>query len=444
VNARGQDGKTAFEPVRLLEVELTEALPSVPARTEGGGWHPRARSLVRLHGRALGVVELALGPRGLTPAAHAAHVWSSLRREITSHLALDGLPPVTALPAHGLASASVPRCVEERRELRERAPFVSVVVATRDRAEALSRCLASLLELDYGAHEIIVVDNAPATEAARVLVAERYGDCSRLRYVREDVPGLAAAHNRGLRESRGALVAFTDDDVVVDRLWLLELVRCFELGDEVGCVTGMIYPAELETPAQLWADGYWRLGKGFSERRFDLDEHRPSSPLFPYAIGALGSGANMAFKREALRDIDGFDRAIGAGTPARGGDDLTAFFELITRGWALVYSPTAIVKHWHARGFESLRRQAYGYGMGLTAYLTGAAIRRPGRLTGLAARVPRGVAYALSSSSAKNAAKPHDYPAELTRLERRGMLVGPPAYLWSRWRARRSDYSGRS
>lgn len=433
----------AFEPIRLIDVELADEVPAIPARLPDGRRYYRARSLVRLHGRPLGVVELVVGRDGLTAEAHAAEVWSSLAREIQDHLVQDGLARVTVLPAGGLAGATVPACVAQRAALASRAPFVTVVIATRDREASLSRCLTSLLELEYPSYEIVVVDNAPATDATRALVTERRAACSYLRYVREDRPGLAAAHNSGLREAKGSVIAFTDDDVLVDRLWLLELARCLELGDDVGCVTGMIYPAELETPAQVWAEDYWGLGKGFAERRFDLHEHRDSSPLFPYAVGVMGSGANMAFRTDVLRDIGGFDPAIGTGTPARGGDDLSAFFELVTRGHALVYSPAALVKHWHAREYASLRRQAYGYGVGLTAYLAKTTIDRPGSLPELVRRLPRGMWHALSASSPKNASKARDCPSELTRIERHGMLRGPSAYLWSRWRARRFHEAAR-
>src|SRR5512132_2797760 len=95
-----RDGEApAFEPVRLLDVELAEGLPPIPPGDEGGRRYPRARSLVRLHGRALGVVELAVGEGGLSSSEHAAFVWSSLGREIASHLERDGLPSVGTLPA---------------------------------------------------------------------------------------------------------------------------------------------------------------------------------------------------------------------------------------------------------------------------------------------------------------------------------------------------------
>jgi GT2 family glycosyltransferase len=424
-----------FEPIRLIDVELRDGVPAVPVGSDTRTYR-HARALVHLHGCPLGIVHLAVGDEGLSAEEHAAQLWRTLEQVIQTHLARDGLPPLYSLSVDGLADASVPRCVERRQAFVANAPFASVVVATRDRPESISRCVTSLLELDYPSFEIVVVDNAPATSATRRLVTEQFGGNAKVKYVREDQPGLAAAHNRGISEARGSIIAFTDDDVTVDHHWLLELARSIERGDDIACVTGMILPAELETPAQVWAQDYWRYCKGFTERRFNLENGR-RIPLYPYAAGVFGSGANMAFRSEVLSDIGGFDPAIGVGTPARGGDDLAAFFRVVAAGRTLVYSPTAVVKHWNSRDYRSLRRQAYGYGVGLGAYLTKMVIDEPRRLPALSVRAPRGIVYALSRRSPKNASRSEDYPAELKWLERKGMLFGPVAYLRSRRQARR-------
>jgi O-antigen biosynthesis protein len=308
-----------------------------------------------------------------------------------------------------------------------------VVVATRDRSASLSRCLDSLLVLDHPDYEVMVVDNAPTTSSTQRLIAARYP--REVRYVLEARPGLAAAHNRGVAEARGGIVAFTDDDVIADRRWLVELATAFEWAADIGCVTGMICAAELETPAQVWSEARWGFGKGSTPRVFRMSDRRRLGSLFPFAAGRFGSGANMAFRTEVLRELGGFDPALGTGTPSRGGDDLAAFFGVVDAGYALAYAPGAIVHHWHRRDYVSLRRQAYGYGAGLTAYLTKTVADDPRRLVGLAAGAPAGLVHLLSPRSAKNATTPPDYPGELRRSELLGMLGGPASYL----RARRAS-----
>jgi GT2 family glycosyltransferase len=423
-----------FRPVRVLEVELGAPLPDIlPSRAAAGQVFERALVLVRLHTRPLGAVEMALVDGGLGAACYAQAIWCSLAKEIAAHLRQDGLPAPTTLEAAGLPSASTPPCLQERDAVLAQAPFVSIVVATRDRPESLAVCLDSLLALDYPHCEILVVDNAPSTSATADLITHSYADSGRVRYVREDRPGIGWARNRGLEEVRGEIVAFTDDDVVVDRYWLAELVKGFALGEQVGCVTGMIFPTELQTQAQLWIEQFGGFSKGYTQRVFDLAEHRVRNRLYPYSAGAFGSGANMSFRTAALRAVGGFDPALGPGSPGVGGEDLAAFFQIIMAGKTLVYEPGAIVHHVHRRDYAGLRKQVHGYGVGLTAYLTKCVIDKPSLAVDLATRIPHGVAYALSSRSAKNAGKSHDYPHELTVMERRGMLLGPWAYVRGRW-----------
>jgi GT2 family glycosyltransferase len=426
-----------FTPWRVLEVELSRALPAVPASDPATGQrYERALALVRLHTQPLGVVELQLDKDGLTAEDYARQIWQALRAQIIVHLHRDGWLEPAALEATGMPSAGMPQCLQERDRLLAKAPFVSVVVATHERPASLAACVRSLLSLDYPNFEIIVVDNAPRTGATADCVRHTSGDLAQARYVREDRPGLAVAHNRGLRDVHGDIVAFTDDDVVADRHWLTELVRGFSVAENVACVTGMIFPMELKTPAQVWIEQYGGFSKGCTRRVFNLAEHRPTNPLYPYTIGACGSGANMAFRTSVLRALGSFDPALGAGSTARGGDDLAAFFGVITAGYTLVYEPAAIVHHRHHRNYDDLRQQMYGYGVGLTAYLTKSLVDKPGLFLDVANRIPHGLVYALNPRSPKNMRKRVDYPRELTTLERKGMLYGPCAYVRSRWQTR--------
>ena len=422
---------SAFRSVRILEVELGHELPAIPAELASGKRHDVAFVLVRLHSVPIGSVALELGEHGLNASDHARAIWSELSSDINEHLVEDGLGRASELPAGGLRSRSRPRCLQARDAALAEAPLATVVIATRDRPGSLEVCLDSVLRLDYPRYEVIVVDNAPTTSETRDLVENRYGGHLDVRYVRHDRRGLARARNRGLAEARGELVAFTDDDVIVDRWWLLGLATGFD-ADRIGCVTGMILPAEIETPSQAWLEQYGGFTKGFRKRMFDISENRPETILFPYAAGMFGSGANMAFRTEILRRIGGFDAAIGAGTRARGGEDLAAFFDVVADGYTLVYAPGALVYHRHRRDYESLREQAYAYGVGLGAYLTKVVVDKPTRLFDITRRLPHGVTYLLSSASEKNASKGVDYPSELSRMERRGMLYGPIAYLRSR------------
>ncbi len=433
--------QAAFRPERVLEIELSEPLQALPAFDSARGRrYERALAFVRLHTQPLGCVELPLDEGCLSPAELAEAVWHGLSAEINAHLAADGLAHVDALDSRGLATSPAPRCLAGRSALLAAAPLASIVVATRDRPESLVRCLESLLALDYPDYEIVLVDSAPSTRATAEIVGRFQDRVVPVRYACEPRPGLARARNRALEVVRAGIVAFTDDDVVVDRYWLAELAGALLSSEDVACATGMILPMELDTVVQAWAQQYWAFGKGFERRVFDLDEHRPSDPLYPFTPGIFGAGANIAFRTEALVAMGGYDAALGTGSAARGGCELAAFLRVLARGHQLVYAPAALLYHRNYPDYARLRRQAYIYGLGLTAALTGALMASPTLIPSFVSRVPRGVAYALSPRSAKNARKPASYPRALRLIEYLGMLLGPFAYARSRWQTRGTNH----
>lgn len=434
-------GPNLVGPIQLLEVELSGALEDVPALP--GGHAGRAWSLVRLHTQPLGMVDLTIGPEGLSAAEYARQVWQALHVEIAEHRRRDGLPAVSALDRKGLPGPEMPTCLHARQQFLANAPFVTVIVPTRDRPQDLAVCLSSLQSQDYPNFEVIVVDNSSSPSAAPSLATEQSRQGPEVRSVRAERKGLSHARNRGLMEARGEVVAFVDDDAVPDRHWLTELVKGFGADAGVAAVTGLVVPSQLETPAQLWFELYAGFGKGCTSRLFDLKEHKPANPLFPYAAAMFGSGNNMAFRTSVLRRLGGFDPTLGAGAPARAGEDLAMFYRVISHGYRILYEPAAIVRHAHRRSAAELRDQIHAYGVGLTAYLTSAAIDDPMMLVRLAARMPAGISYFLKSRSSSDRKRQAVYPRELARIELQGMLRGPFAYLRGRflaanpWRAAR-------
>ncbi|MER7720590.1 glycosyltransferase [Streptomyces flaveolus] len=406
------------EPVQVAELDLGDGEeaglrpgPGSPPVTSGAVF-----VLVRRRGRPVGTLLVRVA-EGEDPTRTLAGLARRLH------------PATPPGPVSGPASAPLPG-----------PPSVSVVVATRERAGQLARALDSLLAQDHPDAEIVVVDNAPVTHETRELVERKYAE--RVRYVCEPVPGLAIAHNRGLAAVRGEVVAFTDDDVVADPRWLTELTAPFAADPRLGCATGLILPARLRTPAQVLLESHGGFAKGFTPRTYDPEHPPADEPLFPFTAGRFGSGANMAFRTAALRAAGGFDPATGAGTHARGGDDLYGFVRVLAQGGRLHYTPTALVWHHHRETWRDLETQAYGYGAGLTAYLTAILVNRPALLPAFLARLPRGLAHARVLTAVRDTdgggapgghdERTHPWPRRLSRLQRRGMVYGPVGYLRAR------------
>lgn len=258
-----------------------------------------------------------------------------------------------------------PRIVPTRAEGSADIPSVTVAVCTRDRREDLARCLDALQALRYPALELVVVDNAPATRDTERLVRERPG----VRYALEPRPGLDWARNRAIAEATGDIIAFTDDDVVVDPEWAGALAAVFRDDPEVAAVTGLVEPLELETEAQRLFERYRSFARGPARVRAQAAPGTGPVAARYGMSGSFGTGANMAFRRRVFDELGGFDPCLGAGTVTRGGDDLEIFFRVLKAGRALVYEPAAVVRHRHRREMAELAGQIRDHGISFSSYV---------------------------------------------------------------------------
>lgn len=420
-------------PIAVVDVELSAPLPDVAGATADGRRYVGASILVRLHGAPLGFLHLRTDGQGVTAAALADEIWLQLGDKVNRHLDADGLPGIDRLGPEGISSDGVPRCLSERADALRDAPSATVVVPTRNRPDELTRCLRSVQALEYPRYDVLVVDNSTG-DATRRIVEDEFPEVG---YVRVEGSGISRVRNRGVAEASGEILAFTDDDAVVDPGWLASLVAAFGRGERIACVTGLVVPLELETPAQVWFEEAGAYTEGCDERLIDL-ENRDRRSLLPYATGQIGAGVNMAWRATVLRGLGGFDVALDS----PGAEDLAAFFDAIVGGFQIVYEPNAVVWHEHRRTYDELHRQLYWHGLGLGAYLTRCLVTQPRRIPDFVKRIPQGLSYGFTTSSPRNRTKSRDFPVGLTRAEQRGVVFGPLAYFRGVVRARRSASSG--
>jgi len=427
-------------PRRVVRVDLDAALPDLVADAGGAS-------------------ALVVGYRDGRPVC-------------TAGVALTDDPADTAPVLAALAASAAPTGPTTPAPVPDDAlPTISVVVSTvADRTEDLGRLLDVLEHLDYPRHEVLVVDNrvrVPADDPLPALLAGRG-----VRLVEERRPGLSAGRNAGVAAARGDVVAFTDDDVQVDPRWLRALGERFVQEPGLDAVCGVILPTELSTPAQVWYEAYYG---GFSgERSFDpvtivpddvpgTMRHARAAAVGPdgtvgrrfpvYGIGAYAAGANMAFRRELLAAVGGFDPTLGAGSPARGGEDLAMFVETLWRGGRIGFEPRAVVHHRHRRTVADLHAQLHGNGVGFAALMCALVARDRRHVAVLARLVPlaatakaRGMAGALfrgrgadhrqTAVTALPAPVRTPVPRSLAYHELRGFPAGPAAWFRSRRRWR--------
>ena len=301
----------------------------------------------------------------------------------------------------------------------------------------------------YHSFDVVVVDNAPENDDSRQ-IANSLSPRLRLKYVQEPTPGLSYARNKGIESASYGIVVFIDDDERVHPDWLTALAREFCKDESVGVVSGLILPAELRTGAQLQFEqhGGHSKGRGFHRCVFDkryLSEQQ--SALYP--LPPFGAGGNMAFRVQVLKDIGGFDVALGSGTPAGAGEDTAAFAEALLAGWVMVYAPAAIVWHKHRADDADLDRQLVGYATGLGAFYAATVIRDPRRVIQLATLARHAIydlfdiskrarAPELQVDSGEQAA--HLFHSPFSKLKY--VLRGTVAYVAARRSARRRRRKG--
>ncbi|MCW2811472.1 MAG: glycosyl transferase family 2 [Friedmanniella sp.] len=424
------DGPSAGPPAAapapgdLMCTEVELSAPPVAQDTDGVS---RVRVLARLHHIPLGFVEVDADLLA-RPEELSTLVVARLEAEVRQHLSEDGLAPAEQTDLLTAVRQPCPRPDADE--------HVSVVIGTRNRAEHVRGCLEQLLRLDYPSFDVIVVENGSHNNDTEVAFAETVGTDSRFRYLNLDRAGVSRARNAGMWAARGPLVAFIDDDVRVDTFWLQGVARAFRRSPDIVCVTGLIATRSIAGPEQLYFDSRVSWASNLQPRVF-----HPTSddPLHPWAAGRFGAGANMAFRLEAVRRLGGFDENLGPGTKAKGGEDIDLFVRALRAGGDLAYDPAALAWHIHRSDAAGLEQQMFGYGVGLTAYLTKHAVH-PSVALEMLVKTPRAVRHVLrvTRTPARDGVQG---PAarRYRRIELTGMVLGPLYYLRSRLAGRGSS-----
>lgn len=215
-------------------------------------------------------------------------------------------------------------------------PKVSVVVCAYNAESTMAACLDSLRELRYPAYEVVVVDDGSTDRTGQI--ADRYEG---IHVIHQENKGLSAARNVGIAASTGEIVAFTDSDCVVDPDWLHYLVATFLSSGRAAVGGPNLPPPEDSLVATCVA-----ASPGGPLHVLLNDEEAEHIP-----------GCNMAFRREALEELGGFDPIYRAA-----GDDVDLCWRLQERGHRIAFSPAAMVWHFRRNTVKAYIGQQRGYG----------------------------------------------------------------------------------
>ena len=306
---------------------------------------------------------------------------------------------------------------------------LTIAVCTRERPEFLQSCLERLHTAVDNEHDVLVVDNAPETERTERVVASFDEFGMRIRRVVEPRRGVSRARNLALQVATTKYLAFVDDDTLPDAGWPNAILRGFSRGSNVAVVTGIVPPAQIETPSQALFERKVKWSNNLTPETFSMVYRNNYAFPFPYSAGHFGTSANFAVDRMIVSDLGGFDEALGAGVRSAGGEDMEFFVRVLRHGYELTYEPNAIVWHVHRRDDEALRKVIFGYGKGLSAAALSEFLQ-PGKLDML-----RGSLQGIRNlAKARQSEVDYGMPRSHLALEVAGVLCGPTAYLWERFR----------
>ncbi len=233
-------------------------------------------------------------------------------------------------------------------------PEISVVVCTRNRAAQLEELLTSIsrLRVPVGLDwEVCIVDNGSTDNTADVV--EGFQNRIPVRLVREPVPGLSNARNRGVQEAKGRYICWTDDDVELDPEWLAAYAGAFETYPDAAIFGGRILP-RLEQPTPSWfarLASKWPLTTLLAARDFG-DQALPLG----FNVDRIPWGANFAVRAVEQRGVS-YDPELGV-SPAqrRLGEEAEVIFRIMESGASGWWVPEAVVHH-----IIPLRRQSRDY-----------------------------------------------------------------------------------
>jgi glycosyltransferase involved in cell wall biosynthesis len=255
---------------------------------------------------------------------------------------------------------------------------ITVILCTYNRCKhlpaALNSVAASMLPQSVE-WEILVVDNNSTDQTREIATQFCKQDPRRFRYLFEAQPGLSSARNAGIRQARGRILAFVDDDVIVGPSWLRNLTAALHGGEWAG-VGGRVIP-KWTCPPPRW---------------LSPDSHHAAGPLVAFhpspEAGQLNEapiGANMAFQKTMFEKYGGFRTDLGRRPGSLMSNEDTEFADrLISAGERLRYEPSAVVYHpvlqdriqrkyfeswWLNKGRSSFRQ--FGVASGTTYFVAG-------------------------------------------------------------------------
>lgn len=231
--------------------------------------------------------------------------------------------------------------------------MISVCINTRNRPEKLMRCVKSILNNSFKSYEIIIIDQS--TKGSNTFFLKNI----KVKYFISPQKGVGFAKNFALKKAKGEIVAFTDDDCIVNTNWLQNISQSLKENKNIAGVFGKVLPYKQKSHKNMICLCT------FLKKKNEII----TKPCIHYK--KIGFGNNMAFRKNALIKIGGFKNWLGPGSIGNNAEDAEISYRMLLNDFKILYNSKIIVWHdrWFKKDSSELKRQMRSYACGeLAAY----------------------------------------------------------------------------
>jgi glycosyltransferase involved in cell wall biosynthesis len=227
-------------------------------------------------------------------------------------------------------------------------PFVSIIIPVKNAENTIRKCIQSVKELDYDNYELIMVNDGSDDRTGEIINDMLKDGRIKSRILNSQSKGPSFARNIAVKEAKGALIAFTDSDCILDKSWLKELYGGIESGaDSAG---GLQLSPEDETD-------YGRNVNEFMGRiGFITDYMKASSQMAGLEETDHNPTCNVMYKREVFDKTGGFLEDLWPG------EDVELDYRVKKAGYKMVINPKAVVYHYRPKNLEKYIKMMTSYG----------------------------------------------------------------------------------
>ncbi|XRO76583.1 glycosyltransferase [Methanocaldococcus sp. 10A] len=229
---------------------------------------------------------------------------------------------------------------------------VSIVVATYNRKDKLEKCLNALVSQTFPQedYEIIIVDDG-STDGTYEFLKKKQKEIKNLRVFRQNNKGPAAARNLGIKNAKGKIIFFTDDDVIVPSNWIEEFLKVFEKYPEVVAVGGYLEASEEMIKKNIFA----RYEAYISKLAYNMPNKLYIGGFETFGVVTC----NAAYKKDVIEEVGYFDESF----PVAAGEDADLKLRISLKGYKFAFIPLKAT-HIQDYNFKRFWRQQVARGIG--------------------------------------------------------------------------------